>query len=45
MIEDVKLALEGDGEVFFYGRPGGVVPTPDEVFRVIARLYQQSGLA
>lgn len=45
MIEDVKLALEGDGEVFFYGRPGGVVPTPDEVFRVIARLYHQSGLA
>ncbi|MCJ7514380.1 MAG: 3-methyl-2-oxobutanoate dehydrogenase subunit VorB, partial [Dehalococcoidia bacterium] len=29
MIEDVQLALEGQGEVSFYGRPGGVVPTPN----------------
>jgi len=44
MIEDVQLALEGKGEVSFYGRPGGVVPTPDEVSRVISRLYYQKGL-
>jgi 2-oxoglutarate ferredoxin oxidoreductase subunit alpha len=44
MIEDVQLALEGKGEVFFYGRPGGVIPTPSEVFRVVSRLYYQKGL-
>jgi 2-oxoglutarate/2-oxoacid ferredoxin oxidoreductase subunit alpha len=44
MIEDVKLALEGKGHVSFYGRPGGVIPTPSEVGRVISRLYYQKGL-
>jgi 2-oxoglutarate ferredoxin oxidoreductase subunit alpha len=44
MIEDVQLALEGKGEVAFYGRPGGVIPTPSEVGRVISRLYYQKGL-
>jgi 2-oxoglutarate ferredoxin oxidoreductase subunit alpha len=44
MLEDVKLALEGKSEVFFYGRPGGVIPTPSEVVRVISRLYYQKGL-
>lgn len=31
MIEDVRLALEGSCPVRFFGRNGGVVPTPDEV--------------
>lgn len=44
MIEDVQLALEGRGEIHFYGRPGGVIPTPSEIFRVISRLYYQKGL-
>lgn len=44
MVEDVKLALEGNGEISFYGRPGGVIPTPSEVSRVISRLYYQKGL-
>jgi 2-oxoglutarate ferredoxin oxidoreductase subunit alpha len=44
MVEDVQLALEGKGEVSFYGRPGGVIPTPSEVFRVISRLCYQKGL-
>ncbi len=44
MIEDVQLALAGKGEVSFYGRPGGVISTPSEVFRVISRLYYQNGL-
>jgi 2-oxoglutarate ferredoxin oxidoreductase subunit alpha len=44
MVEDVQLALEGQGEVSFYGRPGGVIPTPSEVVRVISRLYHQKGL-
>ena len=44
MIDDVKLSLEGSGDVTFYGRPGGVVPTSSEVQRVITRLYYQKGL-
>lgn len=44
MIDDVKLALNGRGDVSFYGRPGGVIPTPTEVLRVITRIYYQKGL-
>ena len=45
MIEDVKLALNGAGEVAFYGRPGGVIPTSTEILRVITRMYLQKGLS
>jgi len=31
MIEDVKLAVNGKKPVHFYGRSGGMVPTPSEV--------------
>lgn len=31
MVEDVRLAVEGQTKVEFYGRFGGIVPTPDEV--------------
>ena len=31
MVEDVKLAVEGAVPVEYYGRMGGIVPTPDEV--------------
>ena len=39
MIEDVQLALQGEREVHFYGRPGGAIPTPVELGRVISRHY------
>ncbi|OPX99188.1 MAG: NADH-dependent phenylglyoxylate dehydrogenase subunit alpha [Syntrophorhabdus sp. PtaB.Bin006] len=42
LIEDVRLALEGKGHVHFYGRPGGIIPTPVELFRIISRHYYQS---
>jgi len=44
MLEDVQLALCGKGEIAFYGRPGGVIPTPSEILRVASRLYYQKGL-
>ncbi|RLB06716.1 MAG: 3-methyl-2-oxobutanoate dehydrogenase subunit beta [Deltaproteobacteria bacterium] len=44
MVEDVRLALEGRAEIFFYGRPGGVVITPLEMSRVITSKYYQKGL-
>lgn len=41
MVEDVRLAVEGRTPVDFYGRPGGVVPTPAELFRVVSRSYNK----
>jgi len=38
MVEDVRLAVEGRVPVFFYGRLGGVVPTPPEVLRQIEQV-------
>jgi len=38
MVEDVRLAVEGRCPVAFYGRTGGMVPTPDEVLRELRRL-------
>jgi len=44
MVEDVKLALGGSSEIHFYGRPGGIVPTPLEISRVITSKYHQKRL-
>ena len=41
MVEDVRLALGDKAEVFFYGRPGGVIPTPLEVAKTITNRYYQ----
>src|SRR3990170_2489494 len=38
MVEDVRLAVEGRAPVFFYGRLGGVVPTPPEVLTQIEKV-------
>ncbi|MCL6451197.1 MAG: 3-methyl-2-oxobutanoate dehydrogenase subunit VorB [Acetobacteraceae bacterium] len=40
MVEDVRLAVEGRLPVQFYGRTGGVVPTPREV---LARIKEIAG--
>jgi 2-oxoglutarate ferredoxin oxidoreductase subunit alpha len=44
MIEDVKLSLEGRRRVHFYGRPGGIISTPDEIAKVINNIYYREGL-
>ncbi len=38
MVEDVKLAVAGKVPVLFYGRPGGGVPTVDEILDKIRQL-------
>lgn len=43
MLEDVLLALNGAGRVHFYGRPGGVIPTPVELTRFIEQHTRNSG--
>jgi len=44
MLEDVKLSLEGRGRIHFYGRPGGIISTPDEIAKVINNRYFKEGL-
>jgi len=44
MLEDVKLSLEGRGRIHFYGRPGGIISTPDEIAKVINNIYFKEGL-
>jgi len=39
MVEDVRLAVEGRCPVAFYGRTGGMVPTPDEVLESLRQLH------
>jgi 2-oxoglutarate ferredoxin oxidoreductase subunit alpha len=35
MVEDVRLAVEGRKPVHFYGRTGGIIPTPEEILEFI----------
>ena len=35
MVEDVKLSVEGKAPVAFYGKTGGIVPTPAEIAKNI----------
>ncbi len=38
MVDDVRLAVEGKRKVSFYGRTGGIIPTPAEVLEQIKAL-------
>ncbi len=38
MVEDVRLAVNGKKPVHFYGRTGGMVPAPEEIFEEIVKL-------
>ncbi|MBR3234530.1 MAG: 3-methyl-2-oxobutanoate dehydrogenase subunit VorB [Atopobiaceae bacterium] len=40
MVEDVRLAVAGRASVDFYGRTGGVLPTPEEVLAQIEALAE-----
>ena len=42
MVEDVRLAVEGRSPVSFYGRMGGIVPSPDEVLRALTTMAKQN---
>ena len=43
MIDDVKLALDGKAPVSFYGRTGGIIPTPAEALKKIIELNETEG--
>ncbi len=38
MVDDVRLAVNGKMDVEFYGRVGGVIPTPEEIVETIRTL-------
>lgn len=39
MVEDVRLAVGRQGEVFFYGHPPGSPPVPEEIWEEIKKVY------
>jgi 2-oxoglutarate ferredoxin oxidoreductase subunit alpha len=39
MVEDVRLCINGKSEVLFYGRPGGAVFNPEELYKKIKSAY------
>jgi len=39
MVEDVRLAVDGGSPVYFYGRPGGSIFSPDELLSAIEERY------
>jgi 2-oxoglutarate ferredoxin oxidoreductase subunit alpha len=39
MVEDVKLSVARDAEVYFHGHPPGSPPDPEEVFEAIRKVY------
>ncbi|WP_296009328.1 3-methyl-2-oxobutanoate dehydrogenase subunit VorB [uncultured Adlercreutzia sp.] len=43
MIEDVRLVVKDAAPVEFFGRTGGVIPTPDEVLSAIVALNEKVG--
>jgi len=38
MVEDVRLAVNGRSEVSFYGRPGGAMITPEELYEKLLEI-------
>ena len=43
MVDDVRLAVDGRVPVEFYGRTGGVIPTPAEVLARIVEINEKVG--
>ena len=39
MLDDVKIAVKGKHPVYFYGRTGGMVPTPNEIIEKVKEIY------
>lgn len=39
MVEDVRLSVNGATRVEFYGRMGGMIPTPEEILENFEKIY------
>ena len=38
MVEDIRLAVDGQAPVYFFGRTGGIIPTPAEVIDEVKKI-------
>lgn len=38
MVEDIRLAVDGQASVYFFGRTGGIIPTPAEVIDEVKKI-------
>lgn len=43
MVEDVRLSVEGKTRIEFYGRMGGIIPTPEEILEKFEELFIKRG--
>ncbi|MBU2636301.1 MAG: 3-methyl-2-oxobutanoate dehydrogenase subunit VorB, partial [Bacteroidetes bacterium] len=44
MVEDVRLGVAGKIPVEFYGRMGGIIPSPEEIFNVLVKFIDKTEL-
>ncbi|PJB00192.1 MAG: 3-methyl-2-oxobutanoate dehydrogenase subunit VorB [Ignavibacteriales bacterium CG_4_9_14_3_um_filter_30_11] len=44
MVEDVKLAVNGNCPVHFYGRMGGELPTPEEIYFELKKIIDEQSI-
>ena len=44
MVEDVKLAVNGKCPVYFHGRMGGEVPTPEEIYYELKNIAESKNI-
>jgi 2-oxoglutarate/2-oxoacid ferredoxin oxidoreductase subunit alpha len=44
MLDDVRLACEGNSKIAFKGYPGGAIPTPEEIEAEISAIISRGGL-
>jgi 2-oxoglutarate/2-oxoacid ferredoxin oxidoreductase subunit alpha len=43
MVEDVRLSVNGQTPVEFYGRMGGVIPSPEEIYEHFIKVFIEGG--
>lgn len=44
MVEDVRLAVEGKVPVYFKGRMGGMIATPEEILQEVEAIYEKQNV-
>ena len=44
MVQDVKLSIEDKVKLRFYGRPGGGIPTPEDILKEIKVMLHEEGI-
>jgi 2-oxoglutarate ferredoxin oxidoreductase subunit alpha len=45
MVEDVRLSINGKRPVYFYGRMGGMIPSPEEVLTRVESISKELQLS